>query len=290
MSKKGSYIGGHTLLTQKPGDFDAELERKAVRTREKAIKAQASFDKRRARKLGKNRAKLKAMNEAIEQAAADRRAMTQRQIPDKIRRAPKTDFVVLKISRKSPRWGSATGGCLMQLIRLERITKLGCLGEELVSERLHDGGFTEVENLNLRRNNYPFGDLVATKDGVRYFIGVKARNEMRQGNVGLNESYNLVLISDPVNARLKQQGKTTDQITSMLLAEVSELATGLDATPAWATVSIRPKMGTYSAYFGLVVQLGNRRSVPMTPKACATYRCLARDRADSRVTPDLLNV
>jgi hypothetical protein len=56
---------------------------------------------------------------------------------------------------------------------------------------------------------------------MRYFIGVKARNEVRQGDVGVNESYNLVLISDPVNARLKKQGKTTDQITSMLLAEVS---------------------------------------------------------------------
>ena len=177
----------------------------------------------------------------------------------------------------------------MQLVRLERITKLGRLGEDLVAEQLRDQGFADVENLNLRRHNYPFGDLLATKDGVRYFIGVKARNEMRQGNVGLNEAYNLVLISDPVNARLKEQRKTTDQITSMLLAEVSALAASLDATPAWATVSIRPRVGTYSAYFGLVAQLGNRRSVPMTPKACATYQCLARDRSDPRVTIDLLN-
>jgi hypothetical protein len=177
----------------------------------------------------------------------------------------------------------------MQLVRLERISKLGRLGEDLIAERLRDEGFTAVENLNLRRHNYPFGDLLATKDGVRYFIGVKARNEMRQGDVGLNESYNLVLISDPVNARLKQQGKTTDQITSLLLTEVSALAAGLDATPAWATVPIRPRNGTYSAYFGLVANLGNRRSVPMTAKACATYRCLARDRTDPRVTLDLLN-
>jgi hypothetical protein len=60
--------------------------------------------------------------------------------------------------------------------------------------------------------NYPFGDLLATRDGVRYFIGVKARNEMRQGEVGLNESYNLVLISDAMNAKLKSEGKTTDQM------------------------------------------------------------------------------
>jgi hypothetical protein len=124
---------------------------------------------------------------------------------------------------------------------------------------------------------------------MRHFIGVKARNEMRQGDAGLNESYNLVLVSDQLNARLKEQGKTTDQITSMLLAEVSALAAGLDATPAWATVSIRPRAGTYSAYFGLVAQLGNRRSIPMTSKACTAYECLARDRLDPRVTLDLLN-
>jgi hypothetical protein len=175
------------------------------------------------------------------------------------------------------------------LLKLERISNLGRIGEELVAERLQHHGFTNIENLNLRRRNYPFGDVLATKDRVRYFIGVKTRNEMRQGDAGLNESYNLVLIPDAANARLKEQGKTTDQITSMLLAEVSSLAADLDATPAWATVSIRPRAGTYSAYFGLVAQLGNRRSVLMTPKACATYRCLARDLTDSRVTLDLLN-
>ena len=112
---------------------------------------------------------------------------------------------------------------------------------------------------------------------------------MRQGNVGLNESYNLVLIPDALNKRLKNQGKTTDQITAMLLAEVSKLATDLDATPAWATVSIRPRERTYSAYFGLVARLGNRRSVPMTPKDWAKYDCLARDLSNSRITLDLLN-
>ena len=52
---------------------------------------------------------------------------------------------------------------------------------------------------------------------------------MRQGNVGLNNSYNLVLIRDALNKQLKNQGKTTEQITAMLLAEVSKLAIDLDA-------------------------------------------------------------
>jgi hypothetical protein len=179
----------------------------------------------------------------------------------------------------------------MSLLKLERTTRLGRLGEDLVRERLFHHHFTDVENLNLARHNHPFGDLLATKNGVRYFIEVKARNEMRQGDVGLNGSYNLVRISDAVKAKLKGQGKTTDQITGLLLSEVSQRAAELDATPAWATVAIRPSIGTYSAYFGLVAELGNRRSVPMTPEACAKHRCcLARDLLDSRVTLDLLNV
>jgi hypothetical protein len=177
----------------------------------------------------------------------------------------------------------------MSLLQIERTSKLGRLGEDLVAERLQHLGYADIENLNSRRHNYPFGDLLATKNGIRYFIGVKARNEMRQGNVGLNKSYNLILIRDDLNRRLKEQGKTTDQITAMLLAEVSKLATAIDATPAWAAVSIRPREGTYSAYFGLVSQLGNRRSVPMTPRDCSKHDCLARDLADARMTLDLLN-
>jgi hypothetical protein len=138
--------------------------------------------------------------------------------------------------------------------------------------------------------NYPFGDILATRDGVRYFVGVKSRNEMRQGDVGLNEAYNLVLISDAMNAKLKSEGKTTDQITALLLAEVTILAETHKAVPAWITVPIRARDGTYSAYFGLLSRLGNRRSVPMKPDACKTYECLARDVADPRVTADLLNV
>jgi Holliday junction resolvase-like predicted endonuclease len=71
-------------------------------------------------------------------------------------------------------------------VRIERITRLGRLGEDLVAERLAGQGY-KVENLNLtHRQHYPFGDLLATKNGERYFIGVKARNEMRQGRIGLN--------------------------------------------------------------------------------------------------------
>ena len=88
----------------------------------------------------------------------------------------------------------------MSLLTLERISRLGRLGEDLVAERLQHHGYTNVENLNLLRHNYPFGDLPATKNGVRYFIGVKTRNESRQGNVGLNE-----FLQSRVDTRRSQQ-------------------------------------------------------------------------------------
>ena len=98
-----------------------------------------------------------------------------------------------------------------------------------------------------------------------------------------------MLISDAMNTKLKIEGKTTDQITALLLAEMTKLATTHKAVPAWITVPIRATAGTYSAYFGLLSRLGNRRSVPMKPDACKTYECLACDLADPRVTADLLN-
>jgi hypothetical protein len=98
-------------------------------------------------------------------------------------------------------------GRIMQLIQIERITKLGRLGETLAAERLKHYGFVDIVDLNSKRTNYPFADLLATNDGTRYLIGVKARNEMRQGDVGLNESYNLVLIRDSANRELNVRGR-----------------------------------------------------------------------------------
>ncbi len=95
-------------------------------------------------------------------------------------------------------------------------------------------------------------------------------------------------IPDATNAELKRQGKTASQITSMVLAEVADL----EQARSDARVDHRrgnAKKGTYSAYFGLVSDLGNKRSVPMTPSAghvSVSRRCPS----DPRITADLLNV
>lgn len=175
------------------------------------------------------------------------------------------------------------------LAQNERISKLGRIGEILVAERLREAKFTDVQDLNERRN-FPFADILATRGSDRYLIGVKTRNEFQIGGEKRNESYNLVLINDAKNKMLKGKGTTTDAITSALLDDIRNLASEFDAIPAWATVAIRPLEGIYSAYFGLVSDLGNKRSVPMTLSARSRYMALAEESFDPRITPDLINI
>src|SRR6476660_7046268 len=108
MSKTRSYLGGHTLLTQRPSDFEAELERKAVSAKNRAERAQAAFDKARVKERANKLAKIDALNRAVEKAAANRRVTSWKERGDKILRAPKIDVVVLKISRKIARSSTPT--------------------------------------------------------------------------------------------------------------------------------------------------------------------------------------
>lgn len=171
----------------------------------------------------------------------------------------------------------------------DRISHLGRVGEEIAAACLLQNGFTEVIDLNTVRRNYPFADVMAVKDGVRFFIGVKTRNEMKQGRSALNESYNLILANNARNRILKEQGLSVDQITSMLLDEVWTLARKVEAVPAWITIPVNVTTSTYSAYFGLLEDLGHKRSVPMTMAARARYLALSENTFDPRLTPALLN-
>ncbi len=47
MSRKGSYLGGHTVMTQRRSDFEAELARKALVAARRATRAQTEFDQGR---------------------------------------------------------------------------------------------------------------------------------------------------------------------------------------------------------------------------------------------------
>lgn len=169
-----------------------------------------------------------------------------------------------------------------------RIAELGQLGEELAEEALNHTGYQQVRNLNAVQRNQPFADLLAERDGNRYFISVKTRNEARRVG-GLNESYNCFKIATPANAALKAKGKNPDEITRLAISEIEMLAQGFDAIPAWMAVAVRPVKGTYAVYFGLLADLGITRSIPMTTAARSKHLCLVDWASDPRITPNLTN-
>ena len=174
------------------------------------------------------------------------------------------------------------------LARIRRTSELGILGEALAAEALYERGFDEVRNLNAAHTNHPFADLFARKGERVYFVGVKTRNEERDVG-GLNDAYNCVLVKEAANRRLKAQGKTPEEITSIALEQVHRLAAEFNAIAAWITVPVRADQRLYAAFFGLLSDLGNRRSIPMTARALPGYECLVDWRQDSRITPELSN-
>lgn len=175
-----------------------------------------------------------------------------------------------------------------QILTVERISKLGRLGETLAEEQLNANGFSNVKNLN-ESINYPFADLVAELKGVRFLISVKTRNEF-QANGKLNPCFNAVNPNQAVLRALKAEGKTEDQITAIIWEAVDHLASRWGARPAWISIPMRPEEGTYAAYFGEVAQIRHRRSIPMTAEACRRYRKLApRGTFDHRITKGLSN-
>jgi hypothetical protein len=170
-------------------------------------------------------------------------------------------------------------------VSIKRISKLGALGEDLADEWLSSLGCSCART----PRNYPFADMIGAWNGKKYFIGVKARNEMQMGGHDYNESYNIVKISDPKRRVLEDQGRTEVDITRMLWEEVRSLAAKHDATPAWVTVSVLPKKGIYSAYFGEVPDNYPNRSIRMTLDARRNYSPRIENVRDARITPDLLN-
>lgn len=173
------------------------------------------------------------------------------------------------------------------ILRHRRTSQLGRLGETLAQEALKRNGFDDVIDLNLGRNNHPFADIRARREGTLYLISVKTRNR-RRDNGRLNESYNCVQVSKQRNDRLKSQGKTTREITAIAIDQVRQLAIESNSVAAWVAVSVCPKRNSYAVYFGQL-DLLRGRAIAMTPEAIGGYECLTNWTVDKRIGPELSN-
>jgi hypothetical protein len=149
--------------------------------------------------------------------------------------------------------------------------KIGNLGEGIIPELLKATDFTEIVDLNMVQNNYPFVDFQARRNGRVYRISVKTRNRYQQ-NGAVNPSFNLV----------KKKHHAAGDIEKMEAEYGAEFA--------WVAIQIEPQAGVFSAYFGTWTQIGRTRlSIPMLPKDTGAYECLALRQSCQGIDPSLDN-
>lgn len=148
-----------------------------------------------------------------------------------------------------------------------RAKELGALGETIAPRYLKRAKFTDILDMNTIKTNYPYADVVATRDGIVYAISIKTRNkyEARTGN--LNSEYKL--------------GKNC-----MQLAEYA--AKNKNATPAWLAIQIDGER--VSVFFGTLEMLNGNKGIPMTPDAVKRYERLAYEELHGCKVDHLKNV
>jgi len=141
---------------------------------------------------------------------------------------------------------------------------LGDWGEAHAVKLLRSAKFNDIVPLNAGQQ-HPGGDVLASKNGNRYFFSVKARDRFgkdRKPNPGYN-------IYPP---------------------KVIRAAKAYDAIPAWLVIRADRRDNTLCSYWGLISEIPSSKKnrsrvyVSMSESAIATYRCLADKVTDRSIT------
>jgi hypothetical protein len=144
---------------------------------------------------------------------------------------------------------------ILNALTARRARSLGELGESLAESILAQAGFTNVENLNRSKMNFPFADFYAERKSEKYVISVKIRNKYEANTGKLNARYNL------------------GHNNCYELAAKAEIERSAQA--AFLAISLMPN--SYSAYFAPLVVLNKNLGIPMTKSWLARYECLAEN-------------
>jgi hypothetical protein len=140
---------------------------------------------------------------------------------------------------------------------------LGDWGEAHAGGLLKKHKFAKIIPLNIGRQ-HPGGDVLAIKDGCRYFFSVKARDRFGQ-NAKPNPGYNIYP------------------------KKVIKAALSYDAMPAWLVIRADRRDNTFCSYWGLIDEIPSSRANPnrvyvsMSEEAISKYRCLAFNASDPAI-------
>jgi hypothetical protein len=156
-----------------------------------------------------------------------------------------------------------------------RKTELARFGEAVVFEHFARIGY-ECTYLGYTFRCF---DIEASKNGQKYMMSVKTRNHTTDKNDEKRDSYNLFFN--------KKKGEA-DVDAEVKIAEA--MAQSRNAIPMWVAVRVDVVRQRYTIYLGLVADLKNKKSIPMSPSDRRSHKKLAEDVFDPRIDAKWSNV
>jgi hypothetical protein len=150
----------------------------------------------------------------------------------------------------------------------ERENQLADFGEIRACRLLQQKGF-KVERMP---KNFPFFDLMATRNSCRLLVPVKTRNITTSKEKPKTDSYKLY--------DKRGHHEAAKKIADFAGAKIF-----------WVTVTVDSKAKTFSAYIGDVAVLSSPKRIPMHPiRHVCGYKCLTKDEPDDEILTAWSNV
>jgi len=154
------------------------------------------------------------------------------------------------------------------MVENRRKSELGRFGETVVCERLAQNGYSCTY---LGDTNRCF-DIEAYKDGQRFLFSVKTRNHTTYMGDIKKDYYNLFFSRKPRDPKA-------------VVNAAFEIARGRSAIPMWAAVRVDTASQRFDIYHGRVIDLPDKRYIPMGPSDRLKHLKLAEGEFDSRINP-----
>jgi hypothetical protein len=152
-----------------------------------------------------------------------------------------------------------------------RKSELGRFGEVVVCEQLTQNGY------NCSVIGGRCFDIEAYKGGQKFLFSVKTRNHTTYTGEEKKDYYNLFFSRKP--------GDPYAVVNAAL-----EIACGRSATPMWAAVRIDTARQRFDINYGRVLDLPEKRYIPMGPSDRLKHLKLAEGEFDSRIKSAWSNV
>src|SRR5262249_43163775 len=155
-----------------------------------------------------------------------------------------------------------------------RKSELGRFGETVVFERLVQNGYSCTY---LGGTNRCF-DIEAYKDGQKFLFSVKTRNHTTYMGDIKTDYYNLFF-----NSRNPRDPYA-------VVKAALEIAQSRGAAPMWAAVTVDTASQKFDICYGRVIDLPDKRKIPMGPSDRLKHLKLAQNEFDPRIKAAWSNV